>query len=205
MNLILYSFILTLLHYAPGYWKRIKSMHCLNIIFFSGIKSKQIKTYFLNKKFDYKNVLCHTCPDIECLQSERNYDVPDNITICTRWKPLSYQNIRSFWNLALGIGNLNIYDGTIDDGIMYGVWESGPWLGLKMPGNSAMGWVGGGTTLYDLMVWRHTCMSISRTSGKFVLIENGDQAVSSVNSDIVDWMKLVSKRVWGILSCVLLS
>ena len=38
-------------------------------------------------------------------------------------------------------------------------------------------------------------MSISRTSGKFVLIENGDQAVSSVNSDIVDWMKLVSKRV----------
>ena len=69
-----------------------------------------------------------------------------------RWKPISYQNIRSFWSLALGIGNLNIYDGTVDDGIMYGVWESGPWAGFKMTGTNAMGWLAGGTAVFDLMV-----------------------------------------------------
>ena len=72
--------------------------------------------------------------------------------ILLRWKPLSFQNIRSFWSLTLGLGNMNLYEGVYEDGILYGVWESGPWVGIKMPKNTAIGWVGGGTAVYDLMV-----------------------------------------------------
>ena len=45
---------------------------------------KDIKTYFLNKHYDFKNPLCHTCPDIECLFSEGTYSFPEETTICVR-------------------------------------------------------------------------------------------------------------------------
>ena len=47
---------------------------------------------------------------------------------------------------------MNLYDGSFEDSILYGVWESGPWIGFKMPATTAMGWIGGGTAVYDLMV-----------------------------------------------------
>ena len=133
--------------------------------------------------------------------------------IIFRWKPLSFQNIRSFWNLALGMGNLNIYENIYEDGILYGVWESGPWAGFKMPKVSAMGWIGGGTAVYDMMVWvsmhfnasqflcriiqvwRHTCLSISSSTGKFKLVENGEKAVDKVDSTIIEWMNDIPKKV----------
>ena len=133
--------------------------------------------------------------------------------IILRWKPLSFQNIRSFWNLALGMGNLNIYENIYEDGILYGVWESGPWAGFKMPKVSAMGWIGGGTAVYDMMVWismhfnasqflcriiqvwRHTCLSISSSTGKFKLVENGEKAVDKVDSTIIEWMNDIPKKV----------
>ena len=47
---------------------------------------------------------------------------------------------------------MNLYDGSFEDSILYGVWERGPWVGFKMPETTAMGWIGGGTAVYDLMV-----------------------------------------------------
>ena len=47
---------------------------------------------------------------------------------------------------------MNLYEGVYEDGLLYGVWESGPWVGFKMPKVTAMGWIGGGTAVYDLMV-----------------------------------------------------
>ena len=35
---------------------------------------------------------------------------------------------------------------------MYGVYDTGPWLGIKMRGNDFVGWIGGGTKTFDLMV-----------------------------------------------------
>lgn len=35
---------------------------------------------------------------------------------------------------------------------MYGVYDTGPWLGIKMRGNDFVGWIGGGTRTFDLMV-----------------------------------------------------
>ena len=62
---------------------------------------------------------------------------------------------------------MNLYEGVYDDGIMYGVWESGPWLGVKMPKNTAIGWIGGGTAVYDLMVINN--LYISRKNICFVI------------------------------------
>ena len=125
----------------------------LTLLFCSGsISTKEIKTYFLNKKFDFKSLMSTTDPELECLQSERNFNLPDEISICTRWKPYSYQNIRSYWSLALGIGNRNLFKNVYEDGFLYGVWESGPWIGFKLPGTTAMGWIGGGTAVYDFLV-----------------------------------------------------
>ena len=45
---------------------------------------KDIKTYFLNKNYDFKNSLCQTCPDIECLFTEGNFNFPEETTICAR-------------------------------------------------------------------------------------------------------------------------
>ena len=37
-------------------------------------------------------------------------------------------------------------------GIMYGVYDTGPWLGIKMRGNDFVGWIGGGQHTFNLMV-----------------------------------------------------
>ena len=35
---------------------------------------------------------------------------------------------------------------------MYGVYDTGPWLGIKMRGNDFVGWIGGGLHTFNLMV-----------------------------------------------------
>ena len=94
--------------------------------------------------------------------------------------------------------------------------DTGPWLGFKMAGNDFVGWIGGGTTKYDFkvsleleldsswlksaipQVWRHTCFSISRKSGKFKLVENGVKVWEKKYPEVIDWMKSISEnaRVW---------
>ena len=40
----------------------------------------------------------------------------------------------------------------LDSGFMFGVYESGPWLGAKFQENPSMGWIGGGTESYNIGV-----------------------------------------------------
>ena len=40
----------------------------------------------------------------------------------------------------------------LDTGFMFGVYESGPWLGAKFQENPSMGWIGGGTESYNIGV-----------------------------------------------------
>ena len=44
-------------------------------------------------------------------------------------------------------------------------------------------------------VWRHTCFSISRSTGKFKLIENGVKVWEQYHPEIIEWMKYVSYNV----------
>ena len=36
------------------------------------------------KGHDFLNPICNTCPEIECLVSEKNYEIPDDLSFCIR-------------------------------------------------------------------------------------------------------------------------
>ena len=40
----------------------------------------------------------------------------------------------------------------MDSGLLYGVFNTGPWLAYKTPGNDIRGWVGAGKQMFDFMV-----------------------------------------------------
>ena len=43
-------------------------------------------------------------------------------------------------------------DYVMDNGLMFSIYESGPWVGYKISGNPAIGWIGAGTHEMDYMV-----------------------------------------------------
>ena len=44
----------------------------------------------------------------------------------------------------MGFGTLQPDFVELEEGILYGVWDSGPWLAFKKNGSSSFGWIGGG-------------------------------------------------------------
>ena len=48
------------------------------------VDGRDIDTYFINKKHDFKTPLCNTCPEIECVFAEGEYSIPEDTTICAR-------------------------------------------------------------------------------------------------------------------------
>ena len=100
----------------------------MNTFFLIGLRFvhlKDIQTYFLNKNYDFKNPLCQTCSDIECLFTEGNYNFPEETTICVRWgrrgladnsredifsfsraKPKSNVDAKEDWSSVFGFGNM---------------------------------------------------------------------------------------------------
>ena len=59
-----------------------------------------------------------------------------------------------YWSLVFGLGSMGTLDQAevVDSGFMLTVYESGPWLGYKFPGNPSIGWIGGGNEQFDFMV-----------------------------------------------------
>ena len=47
---------------------------------------------------------------------------------------------------------MNLYEGVYEDGILFGVWDGGPWAAYKYAQKPAMSWLSGGTHHFDLMV-----------------------------------------------------
>ena len=45
-----------------------------------------------------------------------------------------------------------MHDQVIESGLLYGVFNTGPWLAYKTPGNDIRGWVGAGKQMFDFMV-----------------------------------------------------
>ena len=94
------------------------------------IYGRNINTYFLNKNFDFKNPLCKTCPDIECLYTEGDFDFPTELTICFRSKPVSYVDTWHVGGIVMSFGAMASDWSKLEEGIYFGVWKTGPWLGL---------------------------------------------------------------------------
>ena len=72
----------------------------------------------------------------------------------SRFKSNAYvYNIKGeYWSFSLGWGNMDNGNFILDNGFMFGVYESGPWLGAKFQDNPSMDWIGGGTKSYNIGV-----------------------------------------------------
>ena len=49
-------------------------------------------------------------------------------------------------------------------------------------------------------VWRHTCLSMSRTTGKFKLVENGHLLADKFSEDIIKYMAKIPVEVSTLFS-----
>ena len=58
----------------------------------------------------------------------------------------------SSWSFILGLGTMDEDDFVVDNGLLFGAYESGPWVGYVVPGKEIEGWVAAGEELYEFMV-----------------------------------------------------
>ena len=162
----------------------------LTLLVMEQTHARDIETYFLNKNYDFKNPLCKTCPDIECLYTEGSFDFSSELTICFRSRPVSYVDTWHVGGLVMSFGTMAQDWAKLEEGFYYGVWKTGPWIGIKSPGSDNIAYLSGGAGYpYNLMVWRHTCFSLSRTTGRFRLVENGEKVWDKTTPEVVEWMK----------------
>ena len=86
-----------------------------------------------------------------------------------------YLNHQNPWSSVIGFGTIKPSFLSMDEGVVFGIWETGPWIGVKYRTSESFKWVGMGENwLSDLQVWRHTCLSIDFVNGLVKLIENGE-------------------------------
>ena len=100
----------------------------LSNILFPIVYGEPIVTYFLNSDYSYHTRLCHTCPDIECLHTSPDLilSLTNQVTICYRSQPILYHNPLSSWSSVLAFGVINEDFTDMDEGVVFGIWETGP-------------------------------------------------------------------------------
>ena len=129
--------------------------------------------------------------------TEGQFAFPTEITLCFRSRPLVYiHHARTgfSWRTVLTFGRMK---GTkFEEGILFGVYYGGPWVGLKIPGTESIAWLFGGDALarFPLNVWRHTCISFNRETGRMRLVENGALWRDETTDEVVEAMKKVSRN-----------
>ena len=119
-----------------------------NLIFWCHVAvATDIKTYFMNKKWDGLQPLPYHSPDdIECLQSEGQFSFPSEITVCYRAKAMSWVHPRFPFGAVVGFGTKLEGDEELREGIVVGVWRTGTWIGIKPSSSDAYIWTIGSPT-----------------------------------------------------------
>ena len=148
-------------------------LFCSIVLASSGAK---LQSYNLNK---YST----TEFNLDCVHTTRS-NIPTGhvFTFCYRHKPVVTLGQMSGY---VFIGNLG--EGwQVDSGFDFTIWPSGPWLGLRSNGRTV--WVGlGKGEGFDLLAWRHTCLSINFLDGKYNLYENGKLQVGGTADEFVEF------------------
>ena len=128
----------------PVYMNKVSMMMGLLLLLATAASAQDITTYFLNKNFDQKSPLVFLNPGIECLEARGQFAFPEETTFCFRSRPVSYVNTRNTWSFVLAFGTRLENDTEIREGFLFGVYETGPWLGVKQPDSPTYAWIGGG-------------------------------------------------------------
>ena len=162
----------------------------LTLIFFGlsilNAKSDKIKSYNMNK-------FATDSFDFDCLHTtESSIFIPSKITVCYRFKPISIHH--SIYGTVF-MGNFDANRTEVEIGFDYSVWaSSGPWVGLREKGQSVV-WVGMGDGDFELLTWRHTCISINFEDGHSILFENGKKYMEGTFKEYVVFKEKMPEKV----------
>ena len=165
----------------------MQRIFCLLSCFVFHAKSSQIKSYFLNQNYDYKNPLCTSCQDMDCLlaRNDQSLKPGKKITICYRSFPMRYTGTNT-WSTVFGFGQINDDYTGMKEGYIFGVWETGPWIGYKGLEDTAHEWLAlGENFLHDVQIWRHSCLSLDFETGDIKLVENGEILYKSNSTSLI--------------------
>jgi len=172
----------------------------LMTVFVGGVVGKSVPVYFLNADYDYRNMKDWSRPDIDCVHTVGDtIPFPEKVTVCVRMMHITYENpVASSYATAFGFGTFLDDWSELDEGFLYGEWETGPWWGYRTKGKApaSYGWVGlGDSGGSDHGVWRHTCTVIDFTNGRTAVVENGVKFFDKKFEDLIPTYKSFEKKI----------
>ena len=87
----------------------------------------------------------------------------------------------SSWSFILGLGTMDEEDFVVDNGLLFGAYESGPWVGYVVPGGKELeGWVAAGEEHYEFMV-RKLIFLGDRSDIYIIMTSKGLETYMSIN------------------------
>ena len=133
--------------------------------------SLSILTYDLHRNLPPTAVHCRTCPQPECLYTNKTFDISSQMTICFRYRPVSIL----FGQGSYGMVGLSMMDANMTDvsgGMVWARWRASTWLGIMV--NKQLQWsrLGDGAG-QGILGWKHACLSIDWETGDVFMVENG--------------------------------
>ena len=135
----------------------------LNIFVF--VSCYKLKSFNLNKYSSSSSSY-----EFDCVHTTRaNISIPKSFTFCYRHKPVGTHDIT--WS-NIFLGDLKEDWSEVEKGLDFAIWPSGPWVGAVDNGTTVWVAMGKGNG-FELLAWRHTCLSISFVDGRLILYENG--------------------------------
>ena len=128
------------------------------------LDATKLKGYNLNKYTPYDS-------NFDCLHSTRkNISIPPEFSFCYRHKK-NHDGI--FWG-SIFVGNVGGNWRSHEMGFEYLNWNYQPWLAITSPGIDVRSWLPMGETFYfNMLTWRHTCITLDIVSGASIVYENG--------------------------------
>ena len=89
------------------------------------------------------------------------------------------------WTTMVSFGTIKPDFSSLDVGIFFGTWETGPWMGVKHKSDGSFSWVSMGQNfMLDIQIWRHSCFSVDFDTGELRLFENGEERFKKASNII---------------------
>ena len=151
----------------------------------------KLKSYNLNKFTPYDS-------NFDCLHSTRkNISIPPEFSLCFRHKKIQ-DGI--FWG-SIFVGNVGANWRSQEMGFEYLNWNYSPWLAITRPGVDKRSWVPMGESFdFNMLTWRHTCITLDIVSGASIVFENGKLLSENVFDPLKKFGSLVPDFVANMIT-----
>ena len=156
------------------------------------VSGEKVKAYNLNKYSPGED-------NFDCLHTTRQQiPIPKEFSFCFRHKKV-YYNGDVFGSLYIGKMKGNWTSN--DHGFFFAYWYYEPWIGLLRPGIKNAAWVAPAKKFdFNMLTWRHTCMTISFVTGSYTMYENGVLVGESMFKHFETFSTLVPDFVANLIS-----